>query len=82
MLGNWEGERQAATVREGTRTISVLQTYSVLILLRQMHLPGAGRGPSGKVDVTKDHPSLPPFPNWAPAFAGVVVALSEIDRSL
>ena len=32
----------------------------------------------GKVDVTKDRPPLPPFPNWAPAFAGEVVTLSEI----
>ncbi len=34
--------------------------------------PGEGRGPAGKVAVTARCPSLPPSPNWAPAFAGVV----------
>jgi len=35
--------------------------------------PGEGRGPIGKVDVTKDGALLATFPNWAPAFAGVVL---------
>jgi len=37
------------------------------------HLPGGGRGPGGEVVVTTCCPALPPSPNWAPAFAGVVV---------
>jgi len=52
-----------------------------LVLYRQLascrphplHLPGGGRGPGGKVAVTTHCPSLPSSPNWAPAFAGVVV---------
>ena len=39
------------------------------------HLPGGGRGPGGKVAVTTRCPSLPPSPNWAPAFAGEVPVL-------
>ncbi len=34
--------------------------------------PGEGRGPIGKVEITESSASLPPSPNWAPAFAGVV----------
>ncbi len=34
--------------------------------------PGEGRGPVGKVAVTGDRVKLATFPNWAPAFAGVV----------
>jgi hypothetical protein len=40
---------------------------------RQSHHPGEGRGPVGEVVVTADGASLPPSPNWAPAFAGVVL---------
>jgi len=36
------------------------------------HHPGGGRGPVGKVAITKRDPLLTPFPNWAPATAGVV----------
>ena len=51
-----------------------------LVLYRQiascrphpLHLPGGGRGPGGEVAVTTRCPLLPPSPNWAPAFAGVV----------
>ena len=34
--------------------------------------PGEGRGPIGKAKLMKGSPSLAMFPNWAPAFAGVV----------
>ena len=34
--------------------------------------PGEGRGPIGKVGMTTDSATLPPSPNWAPAFAGAV----------
>ncbi len=37
--------------------------------------PGEGRGPVGKVVVTKRSPQLATSPNWAPAFAGVVQVL-------
>ncbi len=36
------------------------------------HLPGEGRGPVGKVAVTTRSIHQLWFPNWAPAFAGVV----------
>ena len=39
--------------------------------LKRPH-PGGGRGPVGKVAVTTDRTQLATFPNWAPAFAGVV----------
>jgi len=38
-----------------------------------MHHPGEGRGPIGKVVVTEGRTQLAAFPNWTPAFAGVVV---------
>jgi hypothetical protein len=44
------------------------------------HLPGEGRGPVGKVEVTRDCPPLLPFPSWAPAFAGVVLEGEETLR--
>ena len=34
--------------------------------------PGEGRGPIGEVGVTECRLKLATFPNWAPAFAGVV----------
>ncbi len=34
--------------------------------------PGEGRGPVGKAEVTVRNARLPLFPDWAPAFAGVV----------
>ena len=34
--------------------------------------PGEGRGPVGKVVMTKDDPLSGKSPNWASAFAGVV----------
>ncbi len=37
--------------------------------------PGEGRGPVGKVVVTKRGSPLATSPNWAPAFAGVVQVL-------
>jgi len=33
--------------------------------------PGEGRGPVGKVVITKRSPQLATSPNWAPASAGV-----------
>jgi hypothetical protein len=39
---------------------------------RPHYHPGEGRGPIGKVGVTLGCRPLHPFPNWAPAFAGVV----------
>jgi hypothetical protein len=35
--------------------------------------PGEGRGPGGKVLITETNPALSSFPNWTPAFAGVVI---------
>jgi len=37
------------------------------------HHPGEGRGPIGKVAVTERCTPLATLPNWAPAFAGVVL---------
>ncbi|SFO06012.1 hypothetical protein SAMN05428984_1957 [Sphingomonas sp. OK281] len=34
------------------------------------HHPGEGRGPVGKVAITKDRARLATFPNWTPASAG------------
>ena len=41
-------------------------------LLPTYNHPGEGRGPIGKVRVTKRGPQSAPSPNWAPASAGVV----------
>ena len=38
----------------------------------QKHHPGEGRGAMGKAAVTARCPTSSPFPNWAPASAGVV----------
>jgi len=37
--------------------------------------PGEGRDPVGKVEVTTRNANQTLFPNWAPAFAGVVTAI-------
>ena len=37
--------------------------------------PGEGRGPVRKVEVTTRNANQTLFPNWAPAFAGVVTAI-------
>ena len=39
------------------------------------HHPGGGRGPTGKVVVTERLRSSATFPDWAPAFAGVVASI-------
>jgi glycosyltransferase involved in cell wall biosynthesis len=46
------------------------------------HHPGGGRGPVGKVVVTKDSPSSSRSPNWAPAFAGVAVGGGDVSPPL
>jgi hypothetical protein len=38
----------------------------------QKNHPGEGRGPIGEAAVTTRRPTSSPFPNWAPASAGVV----------
>ena len=38
--------------------------------------PGEGRGPVGKARVMTRSASQSPSPNWAPAFAGVVVKVA------
>ena len=48
--------------------------WSELLMSGCPYHPGGGRGLIGEVDVTGDRPLSSPFPNWAPAFAGVVLA--------
>ena len=46
------------------------------------HHPGGGRGPIGKVVVTRDCAPLATSPNWAPAFAGVVLVVRVLQTKI
>jgi TolB protein len=52
--------------------LRVVAGFGLGILTPKGHHPGGGRGPIGKVGVTKRCVQLAAFPNWAPACAGVV----------
>ena len=41
--------------------------------IHQLHHPGGGRGPVGKVAATNGNAELATSPNWTPAFAGEVL---------
>ncbi len=53
-------------------SLSSIEDHPAKAATPHCHHPGEGRGPVGKVVVTKRSPQLATSPNWTPAFAGVV----------
>ncbi|WP_432715071.1 hypothetical protein [Sphingomonas faeni] len=73
------GRRHSDSVRSRWKWCDCLTAPSRVVstdehgLSRSSHHPGGSRGPIGEVAVTKCCAQLATSPNWAPAFAGVVL---------